>query len=182
MATTSVATFKKVKDSNGIREETARAGQRLPRRCSVALVQALSLRSVACPAWPDLVEEDAVLPEPLLETQEFHLRGMKMPGRTGSENRQRQIVRSTRWDEDEFAQLQAIATYSGCSEAEVLRRLVRRSNKQIVISRDLVRAVRQLGNNVNQIARCMNSGEQVPSDKLIDAYRELLQAVNVAKS
>lgn len=105
-----------------------------------------------------------------------------MPGQTGSENRQRQIVRSTRWDEDEFAQLQAIATYSGCSEAEVLRRLVRRANKRIVISRDLVRAVRQLGNNVNQIARHMNSGEQVRSDELIDAYRELLQAVNIAKS
>ncbi|USI79094.1 plasmid mobilization relaxosome protein MobC [Sphingopyxis sp. USTB-05] len=105
-----------------------------------------------------------------------------MPGQTGSENRQRQIVRSTRWDAHEFAQLQAVAAYSGCSEAEVLRRLVRRANKRIVISRDLVRAVRQLGNNVNQIARHMNSGEQVRSDELIDAYRELLQAVNIAKS
>ncbi|KTE05274.1 hypothetical protein ATE71_18520 [Sphingopyxis sp. H115] len=107
---------------------------------------------------------------------------MKMTGQTGSENRRRQIVRSTRWDEQEFAQLQAIATYSGCSEAEVLRRLVRRANKQIIISRDLVRAVRQLGNNVNQIARRMNSNEQVRSDQLLEAYRELLHAVKIAKS
>ncbi|WP_160328067.1 plasmid mobilization protein [Sphingopyxis sp. H115] len=105
-----------------------------------------------------------------------------MTGQTGSENRRRQIVRSTRWDEQEFAQLQAIATYSGCSEAEVLRRLVRRANKQIIISRDLVRAVRQLGNNVNQIARRMNSNEQVRSDQLLEAYRELLHAVKIAKS
>jgi metal-sulfur cluster biosynthetic enzyme len=107
---------------------------------------------------------------------------MKMPGQTGSENRRRQIVRSTRWDEQEFAQLQAIATYSGCSEAEVLRRLVRRANKQIVISRELVRAVGQLGNNVNQIARRMNSNEQVRSDQLLEAYRDLLHAVKIAKS
>ncbi len=105
-----------------------------------------------------------------------------MPGQTGSENRRRQIVRSTRWDEQEFAQLQAIATYSGCSEAEVLRRLVRRANKQIVISRELVRAVGQLGNNVNQIARRMNSNEQVRSDQLLEAYRDLLHAVKIAKS
>lgn len=105
-----------------------------------------------------------------------------MPGQSGSENRQRQIVRSTRWNEQEFAQLHAIAVYSGCSEAEVLRRLVRRANKQIVISRDLVRAVGQLGNNVNQIARRMNSNEQVRSDELLDAYRELLHAVRIAKS
>lgn len=107
---------------------------------------------------------------------------MKMTGQTGSENRRRQIVRSTRWDEQEFAQLQAIATYSGCSEAEVLRRLVRRANKQIVISRDLVRQVGQLGNNVNQIARRMNSNEQVRSDQLLNAYRDLLHAVKIAKS
>ncbi|MFC3786160.1 metal-sulfur cluster biosynthetic enzyme [Sphingopyxis italica] len=105
-----------------------------------------------------------------------------MTGQSGSENRQRQIVRSTRWDEQEFAQLQAIAAYSACSEAEVLRRLVRRANKQIVVSRDLVRAVRQLGNNVNQIARRMNSNEQVRSDELLEAYRELLHAVKIAKS
>lgn len=105
-----------------------------------------------------------------------------MTGQTGSENRRRQIVRSTRWDEQEFAQLQAIATYSGCSEAEVLRRLVRRANKQIVISRDLVRQVGQLGNNVNQIARRMNSNEQVRSDQLLNAYRDLLHAVKIAKS
>lgn len=105
-----------------------------------------------------------------------------MSGQRGSENRQRQIVRSTRWDESEFAQLQAIATYSGCSEAEVLRRLVRRADKQIVISRDLVRAVGQLGNNVNQIARRMNSNEQVRSEQLLDAYKDLLHAVKIAKS
>ena len=105
-----------------------------------------------------------------------------MTGRTGSENRRRQIVRSTRWDQGEFAQLREIAEYSGCSEAEALRRLVARATKQILISRDLVIEVRRLGNNVNQIARRLNHGGSVTDDQLRQAYRDLLAAVTIARS
>jgi hypothetical protein len=105
-----------------------------------------------------------------------------MPGQPGSDNRRRQIVRSTRWDEDEFAQLQAIAVHSGCSEAEALRRLVKRANRTILISRDLVVAVNRLGTNINQIARRLNAGGATQSAALEDAYRALLDAVTISRS
>lgn len=105
-----------------------------------------------------------------------------MPGQSGSENRRRQIVRSTRWDDTEFARLQAIAAYSGCSEAEVLRRLVKRATRHLVLSRELVVEVKRLGGNINQIARRLNSGAAVDPAELTDAYRALLAAVKVARS
>lgn len=105
-----------------------------------------------------------------------------MPGQSGSENRRRQIVRTTRWDEAEFAQLQAIAAYSGCSEAEALRRLVNRATRQILISRELVAHVSRLGSNINQISRRLNSGHDVSADELMDAYRALLLAVRISRS
>lgn len=105
-----------------------------------------------------------------------------MPGQTGSENRRRQIVRSTRWDETEFAELQEVAAYSDCSEAELLRRLVRRAKRQILISRALVAQVNRLGANINQIARRLNAGGHVDPADLQAAYRALLDAVRAARS
>lgn len=105
-----------------------------------------------------------------------------MPGQPGSENRRRQVVRTTRWDEAEFAQLQEIAIYSGCSEAEALRRLVKRAAKNIVISRELIAAVNKLGVNINQIARRLNAGHHIDAKELQDAHRALLDAVTIARS
>lgn len=105
-----------------------------------------------------------------------------MPGQPGSENRRRQIVRSTRWDEEEFAQLQRIAAESRCSEAELLRRLVARADKTILITRDLVAEVRRLGVNINQVARRLNAGGAVAPADLLDAYRALLLAVTISRS
>lgn len=105
-----------------------------------------------------------------------------MPGRTGSENRYRNHVRTTRWSDRELEYLQQLADYSGCSQPELLRRLVVRANRQIVISRDLVYQVTRLGTNVNQIAKQLNSGQSVSSDELKATYQQLLAAVNVAKS
>lgn len=105
-----------------------------------------------------------------------------MPGQTGSENRRRQIVRSTRWDESEFERLRQIAEHSGCSEAELLRRLVKRAHKNILLSRDLVVQIHRLGVNLNQIARRLNAGGSVDPSELIEAYRDLLKAVEVARS
>lgn len=105
-----------------------------------------------------------------------------MPGQTGSENRRRQIVRTTRWDEEEFADLQRISVHSGCSEAEALRRLVKRAAKNLVLSRELIVSVSKLGANINQIARRLNSGSSVDATELQSAYRALLDAVKVARS
>ena len=105
-----------------------------------------------------------------------------MPGQPGSENRRRQVVRTTRWDEAEFAQLHEIAIHSGCSEAEALRRLVKRATKNIVISRELIAAVNKLGVNINQIARRLNAGHEIDAKELQDAYRALLGAVTIARS
>ena len=105
-----------------------------------------------------------------------------MPGQTGSQKRRRRIVRSTRWDEAEFAQLQAIAAYSGCSEAEALRRLVNRATRQILISRELVAEVKHLGSSINQIAGRLNAGDPVTAAELTDAYRTLLLAVRISRS
>ena len=105
-----------------------------------------------------------------------------MPGQSGTETRQRQIVRSTRWSESEFALLEDVAQYSGCSEAEILRRLVKRSPRQILITRELVASVNRLGSNVNQIARRLNTNSPVHPDDLHAAYRDLLAAVRIARS
>jgi hypothetical protein len=105
-----------------------------------------------------------------------------MPGQPGSENRQRQVVRSTRWTEAEFAQLKEVAAESGCTEAELLRRLVKRANKNILITRELVTQVTRLGTNVNQIARRLNAGGAIAPADLQDAYRALLDAVTISRS
>ncbi|MFW2831683.1 plasmid mobilization relaxosome protein MobC [Sphingomonas sp. ID0503] len=104
-----------------------------------------------------------------------------MPGQRGSEVRQRQNVRTTRWTDLEAAQLTRIADYSGCSEAEVLRRLVARADRNILISRDLVFQVTKLGTNINQIGRRLNANGVITADDLRDAYAALLLAVQVAR-
>lgn len=105
-----------------------------------------------------------------------------MPGQPGSNNRQRQIVLPTRWREDEFALLESAATFSGCSKAEVLRRLVMRSQRQVLITRALVAEVNKIGSNINQIARRLNAQSAVQADELTSAYRELLLAVRIART
>lgn len=105
-----------------------------------------------------------------------------MPGQTGSETRIKTVVRSTRWSEAQFAELVAIAAYSECSEAEVLRRLVERANRQIVVSRQLVIEIQRIGANINQIARRLNSGHGISAADLSHVYRDLLQAVRLSKS
>lgn len=105
-----------------------------------------------------------------------------MPGQSGTETRFRNHVRRSRWSDRELESLQQLAEYSGCSQPEILRRLVVRADRQIVISRDLVNQVTRLGTNVNQIAKQLNSGYPVSGDELKAAYQQLLAAVNVAKS
>ncbi|QHL91634.1 plasmid mobilization relaxosome protein MobC [Sphingomonas changnyeongensis] len=105
-----------------------------------------------------------------------------MPGKSGSETRQRQIVRSTRWSAAEFARLAELARYSGCSEAELLRRLVNRASRQIIPSRELVTEIRRLGGNINQIARRLNGGGQVTAAELRAVYDDLLAAARIARS
>lgn len=105
-----------------------------------------------------------------------------MPGQSGTETRQRQIVRSTRWSQQEFERLTELARYSGCSEAELLRRLVNRASRRIIQSRELVIEIRRVGVNLNQIARRLNGGGPVTADELRTVYHDLLAAARIAKS
>ncbi|MFW2830400.1 plasmid mobilization protein [Sphingomonas sp. ID0503] len=105
-----------------------------------------------------------------------------MPGQRGTEVRQRQQVRTTRWTVEEAEQLSRLAQYAGCTEAEILRRLVARADRHIVVSRDLVLQVTKLGTNINQIARRLNANSVVSAEDLRDAYAGLLLALRVARS
>lgn len=104
-----------------------------------------------------------------------------MPGQTGTDSRRRTNVRTNRWDDNELTELRAIAKYSGCSEAEALRRLVRRANKNIVISRDLVIAVNTLGIAINQLIARVHESQPFEVEDLQAVYRELLALVKVAR-
>lgn len=100
-----------------------------------------------------------------------------MPGQSGSENRIKQIVRTTRWSPDEFAMLQSIANYCGCSEAEILRRLVRRGDRRILPSSILTAECLRIGNNLNQVARHLHSGGSVTPAAVETLYRDLLDVL-----
>jgi len=97
--------------------------------------------------------------------------------RSGSESRIRTVALATRWSPAEYARLDEIAQYAGCSKAEVLRQLVARDHRNIIPSRDLTGAVRRLGNNINQLARGLNGGQRIPRDALEHVYTEMLAAL-----
>ena len=99
-----------------------------------------------------------------------------MPGQTGSETRIKKICLPTRWSPQEFLRLEDIARYSGCTKAEVLRRLVGNPDARIFASREFVSEIRRLANNINQIARQLNAGSAVPDITLRQAYADLLKA------
>lgn len=100
-----------------------------------------------------------------------------MPGARGSETRIKTICLPTRWAPPEFERLQAIADHSGCSRAEVLRRLVAHADRKIVASRELVAEIKRVGNNANQIARALNAGSAVSAQQLQGVYHDMLCAV-----
>lgn len=105
-----------------------------------------------------------------------------MPGQTGSENRIKTISLPTRWSPEGLAHLRSIADATGCTMAEVLRRLVRQADRKVLASREIVVEIRKLGNNINQIARQLNSGSSVSETDLRQAYLDLLKAARALLS
>lgn len=80
-----------------------------------------------------------------------------MPGQRGSETRQRNKVLPTRWSDAEYAKLNDIAEASGCTMADVLRRLVAHDHTSIIPTQALVSEISRVGNNLNQITRTLNN-------------------------
>ena len=100
-----------------------------------------------------------------------------MPGQPGSETRVRTHALATRWSPAEYARLGEIAAYSGCSRAEVLRRLVARDHCNIIPSRELSSNVRRLGNNIDQLVRQTYAGASIRPEALAALYKEMLAAL-----
>ena len=110
----------------------------------------------------------------------------------GSEKRQRNRHILIRVTEDELAAIEARADASGLSIAAYLRatalgnpgpRARRRPPVNHVVLRQLLGELGRVGNNVNQIARALNSGEAASVAELreaLTAYLQLRNAIFVA--
>ena len=97
-----------------------------------------------------------------------------MTNRSGSETRQRTHALVTRWSPDEYARLQEIADHMGWSSAKVLRHLMAQGHRRILPSHELIKQVRRLGNNLNQLTTSVNAGQALPGNALNTLYAEML--------
>jgi hypothetical protein len=107
---------------------------------------------------------------------------------SGSEKRQRTKRRSVRFTADEFNEIAAKADTSGLGFAAFLRaaaldghagpRAQRRPPADHKALRQILGHVGRIGNNVNQIARALNSGEQASLPDLQEALRAYLDIRN----
>ena len=92
------------------------------------------------------------------------------------------VIYTCRWSPDEHARLTEVARFAGCSRPKVLRRLVKRPEKNILATRDLTRQVRALGSNLNQIARLLDNSTPVRRDDLLGTYQEMLAELKAMSS
>ena len=100
---------------------------------------------------------------------------------SGSDKRQRNKRRSVRFTADEFNRIAAKADNSGLGFAAFLRaaaldgdagpRSQRRPPADHKALRQLLGEVGRIGNNINQIARALNSGEKAKLPALDEALR-----------
>jgi hypothetical protein len=107
---------------------------------------------------------------------------------SGSEKRQRTTRRSVRFTADEFNEIAAKADNSGLGFAAFLRaaalegnagpRAQRRPPADHKALRQILGHVGRIGNNVNQIARALNSGEEASLPDLQEALRAYLDIRN----
>lgn len=105
-----------------------------------------------------------------------------MSHRSGSENRIRTIVYTTRWSPDEFALLHQLADHDGGSIAQVLRRLVRQAYPMLLPSRLLVTEVRRIGANLNQLTRHAHGTQTLPLAELRQVHADLLVVLRALRS
>jgi len=112
---------------------------------------------------------------------------------SGSEKRQRTTRRSVRFTADEFNEIAAKADNSGLGFAAFLRaaalegnagpRAQRRPPADHKALRQILGHVGRIGNNVNQIARALNSEEQASLPELqeaLGAYLDIRNAIFAA--
>ncbi len=107
---------------------------------------------------------------------------------SGTEKRQRTIQRSTRFTRDEFNRIAAKADNCGLGFAAFLRaagldgdagqRAQRRPPVDHKVLRQHLGEVGRLGNNINQIARALNSGEKAKLPVLDEVLRACLDVLN----
>ncbi|MDR3485310.1 MAG: MobC family plasmid mobilization relaxosome protein [Bradyrhizobium sp.] len=107
--------------------------------------------------------------------------------RCGSETRRRTYVVTTRYDEAEFAELDAAASRAGLTRASFQRvqslskpktRSTRRAPVEKELLGRLLGQINKIGSNINQIARAANMGLGVRAD-LASALRELRDLIPV---
>lgn len=107
---------------------------------------------------------------------------------SGSEKRQRDKRRSIRFTAEEFNRIATKADNSGLGFAAFMRasaldgdagpRAQRRPPADHRALRELLGHVGRIGNNINQIARALNSGETASLPELQDALRAYLEIRN----
>lgn len=107
---------------------------------------------------------------------------------SGSETRQRTKRRSVRFTADEFNRIATKADNSGLGFAAYLRaaaldgdagpRAHRRPPADHKALRELLGHVGRIGNNINQIARVLNSGEAASLPELKEALHAYLEIRN----
>src|SRR5437773_2496391 len=103
---------------------------------------------------------------------------------SGSDKRQRPRQSLIRWTDEEFALLTARADKAGFAVAAFLRaaglgdagpRAQRRPPADHKALRQILGHLGQIGNNLNQIARALNTGEAVSPQELKDALRVYIE-------
>ncbi len=111
--------------------------------------------------------------------------------RSGSEERQRKHVRAARFDDTEVADLEARASATGLTVGAFLRACALetagpRARRRAPVDRELLALtnadLNRVGNNVNQIAYALNSGQEPPSymAEAMDELRGVLAAIRRA--
>jgi len=103
---------------------------------------------------------------------------------SGSEKRQRQRLIQVRCTDAEFAAIQARAHLAGLYAGTYLRAVAlgapgpRALRRTPVDRKELARLLGELGrvgNNLNQIARALNVGNEAPSEELLAALQTLAE-------
>ncbi len=106
---------------------------------------------------------------------------------SGSEKRQRPYQSLIRWTEEEWANVSGKADKAGLAVAAFARaatlgdpgpRAQRRPPADHKVLRQLLGEAGRIGNNVNQIARAMNSGERASIPNTQDAINACLDIRN----
>lgn len=99
------------------------------------------------------------------------------PQMSRSAKRQMAHVLPTRWPDDDWVRLCALAEDCGCGNAEILRRLVRSAHPNIIQTRALTSALLEIGHALRDLAAISNDGEGMEVERLNNIYRRMLESL-----